>query len=558
MSKLLFDDPTGQAQKRVVKALARHPAACGRCVRAGACEIQDFCVQNRPDLPDFPYIPKLRKLSEHISVEEGKCVGCGRCVAFLKQMGQPENGEMPPVGKYDFPLSGNLTDLCPAGALTDATRSEIVREWDIVRHDGIDITDGVGAEIEIGTRGSEIVRIRAKNDGEVISNKARFGFARYARNRLDSPYVRVNGKLKKCDWKTALTAVAEKMAATAPEKMAGLIGNEADCESMQALRDLFALFHASAIDARPNGVAAYFDTSSRLFRLFNTPFSFIAEADALLCVGARFDVEAPAIGRLIRRNDMPKAFVGAEPDLPYDIIEKSAKALQNAFDDTGKIAKMLKRAKKPMVVVGLPVLNRPDAPAAMRLIFDLCRKYGVLRTDWNGYNLLNGRTGFIGAAELGLIPSEPLLPKIKSGAFDFIYLLNRDDFDRSENADAFVVYQGIFASEAARKADVVLPALSCFEKRATYVNMAGNAAETTRVTPPFGQSREDWKILRALSELTPFAPLPYNDLAEVRDRMAGENVIFYHRDEIAPAEIKPFGTAGTISDAPVTAEGRAE
>ncbi len=558
MSRLLFDNATEQAQKRAVKALARHPAACGRCVRAGACEIQDFCVQNRPDLPDFPYAPKLRKLSERISVEEGKCVGCGRCAAFLKQMGQPENGEMPPVGKYDFPLSGTLIDLCPAAALTDATRRDVVREWDIVRRDSVDITDGVGAEIEIGTRGTEIVRVRAKNDGEVISDRARFGYARYGENRLDSPYVRENGRLKKCDWKTALTAVAEKMAATAPERMAGLIGNEADCESMLALRDLFALFRARAIDARPNGAAAYFDASSRLFRLFNTPFSFVAEADALLCVGARFDAEAPAIGRLIRMNDMPKAFVGDAPDLPYDIIEKSAGALQNAFDDTGKIAKMLKRAKKPMIVVGLPVLNRPDAPAVMRLIFDLCLKYGVVRTDWNGYNLLNGRTGFIGAAELGLVPPEPLMPKIKSGAFDFVYLLNRDDFDRADAPGAFVAYQGIFASEAARKADVVLPALSCFEKRATYVNMAGNAAETARATPPFGQSREDWKILRALSELTPFAPLPYDDLAEVRDRMAGENVIFYHRDEIAPAEIKPFGVAGTVLNTPVFSGGEAK
>lgn len=97
-------------------------------------------------------------------------------------------------------------------------------------------------------------------------------------------------------------------------------------------------------------------------------------------------------------------------------------------------------------------------------------------------------------------------------------------------------------------ADVVLPSLSFMEKRATYVNMRGAAQSTAVAVPPVGQSRESWKIPRALSEFLETAPLPYDDLAEIRDRLGGENVVFYNRGETNPAENTPFGTAGKIDD----------
>ncbi|MBO4643124.1 MAG: molybdopterin-dependent oxidoreductase, partial [Alphaproteobacteria bacterium] len=390
----------------------------------------------------------------------------------------------------------------------------------------------------------------AETDG-LISDKARFCLDGLSKNRIDRPYKRINGRLTECSWTEALTAVAEKMKTISADKMAGLIGEYADCESMLALRDLFALKGANAIDARPDGM--YFDTHSRQSWLFNTPFSRICEADALLCVGADVDALAPAVAWRLRQNPMPKGFVGKKTNscLPYEALSNKPVILEDILNDLGRGAALLRQARKPMIIVGASVMQRSDAAAIMRLICQISQYYSVIREDWNGYNFLTDKTTVLGALELGLIPEEPLRPKMKSGRFDLIYLLNEDRFQRSDAPEAFVVYQGIYASDTAREADVVLPSLSFAEKKATYVNAEGRAQSTAVALPAFGQAREDWKILRALSEYLETAPLPYNDLDDIRDALAGKSIVFYSRGEIHKAENKEFGVAGKLSDEPI-------
>ena len=535
---------------RAAELFKDHPAACAGCVKAGGCAVQDICAAYQPDLPAKKKTKRSVKLLDWLECDGEKCVGCGRCAAFLKKIGVGDGETVPPASCPAFPYSGTLADICPAGALTEVV-PELACPWEIRHVRSIDVTDCVGAEIDIQVAGRKIVRANPVRPDGLISDKARFCLDGIGTKRADRPYKRVDGKLKACSWTEALQTVADKIKSVPANKMAALIGDYADCESMLALRDLFALKGANAIDARPRE-EMWFDLKSRQSYLFNTSFDRIGEADALLCVGADVDALAPAVAWRLRQNPMPKAFVGKKPDfcLPYDIVSENISALEDVLNGSGDVAALLKRAKKPMIIVGFPVLKRPDAAAVMDLIYKISSLFGVIRDDWNGYNFLTGKVSVLGALELGLISEEPLAPRIRKGQFDFVWLLNEGRFHHGDAPDAFVVYQGFFLSEAAETADVVLPALSFAEKRATYLNAQGQAQSTSPALPPFGQAREDWKILRALSEYLETAPLPYDDLDEIRDALGGKSVVFYEREKVHKAENTPFGKAGTLSDEP--------
>lgn len=539
-------------RKRAAELFAGHPAVCDTCVKAGACGIQKICAAFRPEIRSGRFAGQKRKLSGLIDAAPEKCVRCGRCAAFLEKAGIKAAKEtLPPVCRPPFLLSGTLADLCPSAALTSAAEKKLTRTWETVKTKSVDVTDAVCAEVEIETCRGEIVRVKPAKTGGLISDKARFCQDGLRFNRLDRPYARIDGRLKECSWTEAFVTIASKIKATPPERTAALIGDFADCESMLALKDLFSLIGSKAVDARPRSMT-YFDLNSRQSHLFNTTFSRIQEADALLCVGARIGDLAPAVGWLLRGRKMPAAFIGLreDADLEYDVLGDSPQALTDILNAKGRGAAMLKRARKPMIVAGPAVTQRKDAAAVMNLIWRICEKYDVIRNDWNGYDFLHDKASLTGALELGLVSPEPLRPKIKNGEFDFVYLLNEDGVSRADLNGAFTVYQGIYASAAAQDADVVLPALAFSEKRATYVNAEGRARSTAVVSPPFGVSREDWKILRALSEHLETAPLPYDDLEGVCDCLAGESVIFYNRGETAAADNVAFGAEGRTSEEP--------
>lgn len=551
---VLTDTPAvRQAIKvRAARLFTSHPADCSACSKTGGCAIQKICAKYRPGLASTQKNGRKRKLLDWIECDDEKCIKCGRCAAFLKKSGAGDGKTMPPVSCPSFFLSGTLADICPSGALTETMR-EWNGVWEIKHVQSIDVTDCMGTKTDVQVADGRIIRATPFESDGLLSDKARFCLDGLSANRLDRPYRRIGGRLEECSWTEALAVAADKIKTVPAAKMAGLIGDYADCEAMLALHDIFALKGAKAIDARP-AEEMYFDVKSRQSYLFNTPFSRIGEADALLCIGADIDALAPALAFLLRQNPMPKMFIGKKPEagLPYEVLSEKLSVLKDILNGSGRGAALLRQAKHPMVLIGSALLQRPDAPAAMDLIYRVCTTCGVIRDDWNGYNFLTDKVSVLGALELGLIPEEPLMPRIRQGDFDLIYLLNEDRFLHADAPDAFVIYQGIYASEAAEKADLVLPALSFAEKRATYLNAQGMAQSTAVALPPFGQSREDWKIFRALSDSLETAPLPYDDLDDIRDALAGKSIVFYEREKIHKAENSAFGKAGILSDVPLT------
>lgn len=546
-----------ERRKRIRALLKIHPAGCTVCPRAGNCAIQKICFKYAPLDMDMCVVPSREKIkiSPLIECTPDKCISCRRCVNFLNEAGTPPESDSVPLKTFPASeLSGNLLEFCPAAVLTDATAKRLLRSWELTRTDSVDVTDAVCCPVRIDSCGGDIVRIlprdAAELKGALISDKARFSFDGLRVNRLDRPYTRVGGRLKECSWTEAFMALSAKMKTVKPERMAALIGDFADCESMMALRDMMELAGAKAVDARPG--TAYFDTENRLSWLFNTPVDDIAAADALLMAGVNLRRDAPVINWHVTQNPMPKAYAGEKISVtfPCSFIGETPAVLEKILLGEEAFSKTLEKAEKPMIIIGTDILERPDAAAVLDLIYKISVKYKIIRTGWNGYNLLHKKTSVAGALELGLISETPLRPRVKAGDFDFVYLLNDDSVTRDDLADSFVVYQGIYAGAAAQSADILLPSLAYTEKRATYVNMFGTAQSTAAVLPPFGSAREDWKILRALSEFLGTVPLPYDDLDGVRDALAGENVIFFERGKAHPADPAPFGKAGDLADTP--------
>jgi NADH dehydrogenase (ubiquinone) Fe-S protein 1 len=153
----------------------------------------------------------------------------------------------------------------------------------------------------------------------------------------------------------------------------------------------------------------------------------------------------------------------------------------------------------------------------MKQIHQLVEAGDVVRPDWNGYNVLHDAASRVAALDIGFLPSASAQEAPPPKA---VYLLGADDYEEADvPADAFVIYQGHHGDRGAIRADVVLPGGAYTEKSGTYVNFEGRTQITRRAVPVPGDARDDWKIVRATSEILG-KPLPYNTLEAVRGRLA--------------------------------------
>ena len=543
-----------------------HAPECMTCEKAGDCFLQKLRARYyKKDTSAFP----ARKseppvdLNVFVAHHPSRCVGCGRCVAFLTEFaGTPElaleNGRIKLLNPKGLSgeFSGNLTDVCPFGAMTAKIEKQGWRPWNLTVANGIDLSDTVAADVRLFAANGSIVRVMPALSGDVndlwLSDKARYSFDATAVNRIDKPYVRKNGALTVCSWKEAARAIAEKLNRTAREKAVAFAGGYADCESMMALQDWFESLGMTACDIY--GRTFYAEPDAKASWLFNTHLDGADKADALLTVGANVRAAAPMLNARLRRNPMPKALIGVPVSLtyPYTYLGNSSEILNDVAEGKSVFCHVLEQAKRPMNIVGQDALARADGKAVLGLCRRIADKYHVVREDWNGFNFLANSLAVTGALALNFISGEPLTPRLDD--FDFVYSLGAQ-IPPEKTRGKFVVYQGAFACDAACAADVVLPSLTGFEKRATYVNLEGRARCTTPVLPPLNLAREDWKILRFLSEYTDGAVLPYDDLDSVRDHLAGRSVIFYNQGEKCYADWVDFGSDEPIENAPFTLNG---
>ncbi len=567
-----------KARKGVMEfLLINHPLDCPICDQGGECDLQDQALLYGYDRTRFHETKRAVKEKEFgplIETYMTRCIHCTRCVRFateiagVEDLGATGRGEHMEIGTYvekalGSELSGNMIDLCPVGALLSKPYAFAARPWELGKTESVDVMDAVGSNIRIDSRDSEVMRILPRLNEEVneewISDKTRFACDGLKRQRLDRAYVRRNGRLEEADWAEAFAAIAGRFENLPGDRLAAIAGDLADCESLLALKQLMTALGSPHIDCRQDG--ARLEAGARAGYIFNTTIAGIENADACLLIGTNPRWEAPLINARLRKRYLAGGFrvaaVGPPAELTYRVDQLGAGPGTLAEIASGEhaFAKVLKDAERPMLVLGQGALGRPDGAQVLAAARATAESTGMIGDGWNGFNVLHTAAARVGGLDLGFVPQTGgldvagILDGASSGRIEAVYLLGADEIDMARLKDAFVIYQGHHGDAGAARADVILPGAAYTEKNGTFVNTEGRVQLARLAVFPPGEAREDWKIVRALSE-TLGRKLPYDDLARLRARMAEVNPVFAAPGEIVPADWAAFGTPGEMDPAP--------
>jgi NADH-quinone oxidoreductase subunit G len=568
-----------KARKGVMEfLLINHPLDCPICDQGGECDLQDQAMgygfdrsryhENKRAVPD-------KELGPLVKTSMNRCIHCTRCIRFatevagVEELGATGRGEAMEVTTYvqhalTTELAGNLVDLCPVGALTAKPYAFEARSWEMQKTESVDVLDALGSNIRIDTRGAQVIRVLPRLDDDIneewISDKSRHAIDGLRYQRLDRPYVRRGGKLVEATWDEAFAAIAEKLSSVDGAKIAAIAGDQCDAESMVALKDLMIALDSPNIDCRQDGAKL---DGPRGSYIFNPGIRGIDQADAILLVGTNPRAESPVLNARIRKRYLhggcPIAGIGPAADLTYPVERLGAgpATLRDLLDGKLSFFEKLKAAKAPLIIVGMGALARSDGAAVLAMAHELAEKLGAVRADWNGFAVLHTAAARVGGLDLALVPGaggrdvEGILAGCEKGEIGVVYLLAADELDTKRLGKAFVIYQGHHGDAGAHRADVILPGAAYTEKPGTYVSTEGRVQLALRATFPPGDAREDWAILRALSERLGKA-LPYDTLGQVRARLVAVNKSFAALDQQQPGEWGAFGAVGSVSDAPFT------
>ena len=515
--------------------LINHPLDCPICDQGGECDLQDQAMAY--GIADSRYNEIKRAstdldLGPLVATTMTRCISCTRCVRFttevagITQMGQTGRGEDSEITSYlnetlDSNLQGNIIDLCPVGALTSKPYAFTARPWELTKTETIDVMDALGSNIRVDTKGREVMRILPRNhDGvneEWISDKTRFVWDGLRRQRLDTPYIRENGKLRKASWGEALAAAA---AAIKGKKVAGLIGDLVSVEAAFALKQLVTGLGGN-VECRVDN--ARLPAGNRSGYVGTATIEDIDSAKFIQLIGTNPRDEAPVLNARIRRawaNGAQVGLVGEAADLTYDYAHVGT--------DRAALAGLLGKTHDAVldapsiVIVGQGALREADGAAvlaaAMQLAEETKSKLMILHTA----------ASRVGAMDIGAVTTGGLHAAI-DGA-DVIYNLGADEVEI--DAGAFVIYQGSHGDRGAHRADIILPGAAYTEENGLFVNTEGRPQLAMRAGFAPGEAKENWAILRALSaELD--TTLAYDSLAQLRQALVAEVPHLAQIDEIA-------------------------
>jgi NADH-quinone oxidoreductase subunit G len=557
--------------------LLNHPLDCPICDQGGECDLQDQAMAygfDRGRFDEGKRAVRDKDFGPLVATSMNRCIHCTRCIRFLteiagvEELGATGRGEAMEITTYveralGSELSANIIDLCPVGALTAKPYAFVARPWELRKTESVDVLDAVGSNIRIDARGAEVLRALPRLNEDVneewLSDKARFAIDGLVHRRLDRPYLRRGGRLVEAEWQEALELVADRLKATPGERIAAIAGDLCDAEAMFALKELLAGLGAQSLDCRQDG--AKLDPACRAGYLFNTTIAGVERADACLLIGTNPRWEAALVNARIRKRHLQGGFrvaaIGPALNLtyPFDMLGDGGATLNGVAQGSHPWTEVLRQAKAPMLIVGQGALARPDGARVLGTARAIAERCGLIRDDWNGFNVLHTAGARVGGLDLGFVPgpggkdTAAILAGCKSGAIEVLYLLGADECDLADTGSAFVIYQGHHGDRGAARADVILPGAAYTEKDASYVSTEGRVQLGRRATFPPGEAREDWTILRALSGALG-RPLPFDSLPELRARMRAAHPAFAQIDEVVPAEWGTFGEAAPADPAP--------
>ncbi|XP_063018402.1 NADH-ubiquinone oxidoreductase 75 kDa subunit, mitochondrial [Melospiza melodia melodia] len=542
--------------------LANHPLDCPICDQGGECDLQDQSMMFGSDRSRFRESKRAvedKNIGPLVKTIMTRCIQCTRCIRFASEvagvddLGTTGRGNEMQVGTYVekmfmSELSGNIIDICPVGALTSKPYAFTARPWETRKVESIDVLDAVGSNIVVSTRTGEVMRILPRLHEDIneewISDKTRFAYDGLKRQRLTQPMVKnEKGVFVYTSWEDVLPRVAGLLQSVEGKDIAAVVGGLVDAEALIALKDLLNRLNCDMLCTEEIFPTAGAGTDLRSNYLLNTKIAGVEEADVLLLVGTNPRFEAPLFNARIRKswlhNDLQVALVGSPVDLTYryEHLGESPQILQEIASGKHSFSKVLDNAKKPMVVVGSTALQRSDGAAilaAVSAIAQNSRATSGAGADWKVMNILHRVASQVAALDLGFKPG---VEAIRKSAPKVLYLLGADAgaITRQDLPEyCFIIYQGHHGDVGAPMADIILPGAAYTEKAATYVNTEGRAQQTrVAVTPP-GMAREDWKIIRAVSELAGLT-LPYENLDEIRKRLEEVSPNLVRYDDVEEA-----------------------
>ncbi|XP_050229620.1 NADH dehydrogenase [ubiquinone] iron-sulfur protein 1, mitochondrial [Mercurialis annua] len=554
--KIKTDTPVAKKAREGVMEflLMNHPLDCPICDQGGECDLQDQSMAFGSDRGRFTEMKRSvvdKNLGPLVKTVMTRCIQCTRCVRFatevagVQDLGVLGRGSGEEIGTYveklmTSELSGNVIDICPVGALTSKPFAFKARNWELKGTESIDVTDAVGSNIRIDSRGPEVMRILPRLNEDIneewISDKTRFCYDGLKRQRLNDPMIRgADGRFKVVSWRDAFAIVAEVMHQVKPEEIVGIAGKLSDAESMMALKDFLNRMGSNNVRCEGNGPSPNADLRSGY--IMNSSISALEKADVFLLVGTQPRVEAAMVNARIRKTvcatNAKVGYIGPPTDFNYDCqhLGTGPQTLLEIAEGRHPFFSAISNAKNPAIIVGAGIFEREDKDAIFSAVEAIAKKANAVRPDWNGFNVLLHHAAQAAALDLGLVPESG--ENIESAKF--VYLMGADDvnLDKLPN-DAFVVYQGHHGDSGVYRANVILPASAFSEKEGTYVNTEGRAQQTLPAVPTVGDARDDWKIIRALSEVSG-APLPYNSLGAIRSRIKTVAPNLLSIDEREPA-----------------------
>jgi NADH-quinone oxidoreductase subunit G len=554
--------------------LINHPLDCPICDQGGECDLQDQAMAYGMDQSRFRENKRAvedKYLGALVKTAMNRCIQCTRCIRFATEVaGVPElgaigRGEDMEITTYleeamVSELQGNVVDLCPVGALTSKPYEFAARSWELNKTESIDVMDALGSAIRIDTRGREVMRILPRVNDDVneewISDKTRHVVDGLRTQRLDQPYVRDGkGQLRPATWGDAFRVIASKLMRANPKRIGGLVGDLAAVEETFALKDLMTRLGVANLDCRQDG-SALDPKWGRAGYLFNATIAGIDTADALLLIGTNPRREAAVLNARIRKRwrnakNFPIGLIGAKVPLTYTYDYLGAGPETLAGIGRHSFAEAMRKAERPLVIVGADALARPDGAAIASLAAKAATELGAIKDGWNGYSVLHHAASRVGALDLGFVPADGGLTARQmaaSGTLDIAFLLGVDEIDIAPGA--FVIYIGTQGDRGAARAEVVLPGAAYPEKSATYVNTEGRVQMATRASFPPGDAREDWAILRALSDVLG-KKLPYDSLAALRQALYRAHPHLMRIGAITPgdaADLQKLAARGGAAD----------
>ncbi|HEX8667617.1 MAG TPA: NADH-quinone oxidoreductase subunit NuoG [Allosphingosinicella sp.] len=511
--------------------LINHPLDCPICDQGGECDLQDQAIAYGRGHSRFQENKRAvteKYMGPVVKTIMTRCIQCTRCVRFAEQVagveeigaiGRGENMEITSYleGAVTSELSGNVVDLCPVGALVSKPYSFEARPWELRKVPGIDVMDAVGTNIRIDHRFREVMRVLPRLNEEVneewAHDKTRHAADGLVRRRLDRPWVRREGKLQPATWEEAFEVIAARLKGAGADEVAAIAGDLQDLESIYAMKALLRASGSTLHECRQDGAAI--DVSTPAAYRFNSTIAGIEDAPAILLIGTNPRWEAPLVNTRIRKAVKAGARVfriGPPVDLTYPVndlggdlslLSNLPQEVRDAFDAKENAA----------VIVGMGALAVPGAYEAAR---------AAAAALGSTFNLLHTAASRVGALDIAFVTDGGIdAIRSRAGALKALFLLGADELDTAAFADTFTVYIGTHGDRGVRHADVILPAAAYTEKHGTYVNLEGRVQFSEFAVHPPGEAREDWTILRALSEVLG-KPLPFDDLSQLRRAIAAE------------------------------------